>query len=148
MNYKHLLYFWTVARLGGVVKAGEHLHVTPQTISGQVQLLEEHFGRPLFKKKGRQLALTETGELAFSYAQDIFTLGSELDQVVRQPRGAHRPLELRVGVADAVPKMVTCRLLEPALQRLCHPRSASTLSTIAWAALRWAFTPSLSWPRA
>ncbi len=117
MNYKHLLYFWTVARLGGVVKAGEHLHVTPQTISGQVQLLEEHFGRPLFKKKGRQLALTETGELAFSYAQDIFTLGSELDQVVRQPRGAHRPLELRVGVADAVPKMVTCRLLEPALQR-------------------------------
>ena len=58
MNYKHLLYFWTVARLGGVVKAGEHLHVTPQTISGQIQLLEEHFGRPLFKKKGRQLALT------------------------------------------------------------------------------------------
>jgi LysR family transcriptional activator of nhaA len=117
MNYKHLLYFWTVARLGGVVKAGEHLHVTPQTISGQIQLLEEHFGRPLFKKKGRQLALTETGELAFSYAQDIFNLGAELDQVVRQPKGASRPLELRVGIADAVPKMVTCHLLEPALQR-------------------------------
>lgn len=117
MNYKHLHYFWTVARLGGVVKASEHLHVTPQTISGQIQLLEDDLGRPLFRKQGRQLVLTETGELAFSYAQDIFHLGSELDRVLRQPRGARRPSELRVGIADAVPKMVTCRLLEPTLTR-------------------------------
>ncbi|HYR24781.1 MAG TPA: transcriptional activator NhaR [Aquabacterium sp.] len=115
MNYKHLQYFWTVARLGGVVKAGEHLHVTPQTISGQIQLLEDHFGRPLFQKKGRKLELTETGQLVYSYAQDIFNLGTELDQVVRQPRGAARPIELRVGLADAVPKLVACRLLEPVL---------------------------------
>lgn len=115
MNYKHLQYFWAVARLGGVVKASEHLHVTPQTISGQIQLLEEHFGRPLLRKKGRKLELTETGELVFSYAQDIFNLGSELEQIVRQPKGAQRPMELRIGVADAVPKLVTCRLLEPAL---------------------------------
>lgn len=115
MNYKHLHYFWTVARLGGVVKAGEHLHITPQTISGQIQLLEEHFGRPLFRKAGRKLELTETGQLAFSYAQDIFSLGAELDQVVRQPQGAVRPIELRVGIADAVPKLVACRLLEPAM---------------------------------
>jgi LysR family transcriptional activator of nhaA len=60
--------------------------------------------------------LTDAGQLAFSYAEDIFNLGSELDQVVRQPRGVSRPLELRVGIADAVPKMVACRLLEPALQ--------------------------------
>ena len=115
MNYKHLHYFWTVARLGGVVKASEHLHLTPQTISAQLQLLEEHFGRPLFEKKGRKLALTDTGELAYSYARDIFNLGAELDQVVRLPRGTARPIELRVGIADAVPKLVTCRLLEPAL---------------------------------
>ncbi len=115
MNYKHLLYFWAVAKHGGVVKAAEHLHVTPQTISGQIQLLEEHFGRELFHKSGRALELTDAGQLAFSYAEDIFTLGSELDQVVRQPRGAARPLELRVGIADAVPKMVACHLLEPAL---------------------------------
>jgi LysR family transcriptional activator of nhaA len=115
MNYKHLHYFWTVARMGGVVKASEYLHLTPQTISGQIQLLEEHFGRPLFRKKGRKLELTETGELAFAYAQDIFNLGSELEQVVRQPQGALRPMELRVGLADAVPKLVACRLLAPAL---------------------------------
>ncbi len=116
MNYKHLQYFWAVARLGGVVKASEHLHVTPQTVSGQIQLLEEHFGRPLFQKKGCKLELTETGQLAFGYAKDIFSLGEELDQVVRQPRGTPRPLELRVGVADAVPKPVACLVLEPALQ--------------------------------
>lgn len=116
MNYKHLQYFWAVARLGGVAKAGEYLHVTPQTVSGQIQLLEAHFGRPLFEKKGRKLALTDTGQLAYSYAQDIFNLGEELDQAVRQPRGTPRPLELRVGIADAVPKLVACRLLEPALQ--------------------------------
>jgi len=115
MNYKHLQYFWAVARMGGVVKASEHLHVTPQTVSGQIQLLEEHFGRPLFQKKGRKLELTETGQLAYSYAQDIFNLGEELDQVVRQPRGTPRPMELRVGIADAVPKLVACRLLEPVL---------------------------------
>lgn len=116
MNYKHLLYFWAVAKHGGVVKAAQFLHVTPQTISGQIQLLEGHFGRELFNKHGRGLELTDAGQLAFSYAEDIFNLGSELDQVVRQPRGVSRPLELRVGIADAVPKMVACRLLEPALQ--------------------------------
>lgn len=116
MNYKHLLYFWAVAKHGGVVKAAQSLHVTPQTISGQIQLLEDHFGRELFHKNGRGLELTDAGQLALSYAEDIFNLGSELDQVVRQPRGTSRPLELRVGIADAVPKMVACRLLEPALQ--------------------------------
>ncbi len=116
MNYKHLLYFWTVARLGGVVKAGEHLHVTPQTVSGQIQLLEEAFGRSLFEKKGRKLAMTETGELAYRYAQDIFNLGSELEQVMRLPPGTRRPVELRVGIADAVPKLVASRLLAPALE--------------------------------
>lgn len=116
MNYKHLQYFWAVAKHGGVVKAAEALHVTPQTISGQIQLLEDHFGQALFRKTGRNLELTETGRLALSYAEDIFNLGSELDQIVRQPKGAHRPSELRVGVVDAVPKMVACLVLEPALQ--------------------------------
>lgn len=115
MNYKHLQYFWAVARLGGVVKASEHLHVTPQTVSGQIQLLEEAVGRPLFRKKGRRLEMTDTGELVFSYAQDIFHLGSELQAVLRQPHGTQRPTELRVGIADAVPKLVAGRLLQPAL---------------------------------
>ena len=115
MNYKHLQYFWAVARLGGVVKASEQLHVTPQTVSGQVQLLEDAVGRPLFRKKGRKLELTDTGELVYSYARDIFHLGSELEELLRQPRGVTRPVELRVGIVDAVPKLVAGQLMEPAM---------------------------------
>lgn len=115
MNYKHLQYFWAVARMGGVVKASEHLHVTPQTVSGQIQLLEDAVGRPLFRKKGRKLELTDTGELVYSYARDIFHLGSELEEVLRQPRGMQRPVELRVGIVDAVPKLVAGRLMAPAM---------------------------------
>lgn len=115
MNYKHLQYFWAVARMGGVVKASEHLHVTPQTVSGQIQLLEDAVGRPLFRKKGRKLELTDTGELVYSYARDIFHLGSELEELLRQPRGAQRPVELRVGIVDAVPKLVAGQLMQPAM---------------------------------
>lgn len=113
MNFKHLYYFWQVAKTGGVARASEQLHLTPQTISGQIGLLEEALGAPLFAKRGRNLELTEAGRLAFGYAQDIFTLGSELEESLRNyPAGRH-PVEFRVGVADAVPKAIAYRLLEP-----------------------------------
>ena len=46
MNFKHLYYFWRVAKAGGVARASEQLHLTPQTISGQIGLLEEVLIRP------------------------------------------------------------------------------------------------------
>jgi LysR family transcriptional activator of nhaA len=61
MNFKHLYYFWVTARAGGIMRAGEQLHTTPQTLSGQIKLLEESLGRKLFRKSGRQLELTEDG---------------------------------------------------------------------------------------
>jgi DNA-binding transcriptional LysR family regulator len=80
LNYNHLLYFWTVAREGSIAKAAETLFVTPQTISGQLKLLEESIGKPLFNRIGRRLALTESGHVMKHYADDIFTLGGELAQ--------------------------------------------------------------------
>ena len=115
MNFKHLYYFWVVARSGGVVKAGEQLHTTPQTLSGQIKLLEERLGKRLFRRSGRQLELTEEGRIALGYADEIFTLGGELEAVLRQPSGAARVLDFRVGVADSVAKSVAYRLLEPAM---------------------------------
>ena len=100
MNFKHLYYFWWVAKAGGVARAGEQLHVTPQTISGQIGLLEEDLGAPLFAKRGRNLELTEAGRLAFGYAQDIFVLGTELEESVRNYPAGGRPVEFRVGVAE------------------------------------------------
>jgi len=115
VNFKHLYYFWVVARSGGVVKAGEQLHTTPQTLSGQIKLLEERLGKRLFRRSGRQLELTEEGRIALGYADEIFTLGGELEAALRQPSGAARVLDFRVGVADSVAKSVAYRLLEPAM---------------------------------
>jgi LysR family transcriptional activator of nhaA len=114
INYKHLHYFWMVAKQGGIMRASERLHLTPQTISGQISMLEDQLGEPLFSKVGRQLELTETGRLVLSYAEDIFTLGGELEAVLRN-LPPERPMVFRVGVADVVPKTITARLLAPAL---------------------------------
>jgi LysR family transcriptional activator of nhaA len=113
MNFKHLQYFWTVARSGGVLRAAERLHVTPQTISGQLQLLEERLGRKLFRKQGRRLELTEDGRTALRYADEIFSLGEQLEEALKRGDGG-RTIEFRVGVADAVPKSLAYRLIEPA----------------------------------
>jgi LysR family transcriptional activator of nhaA len=116
MNFKHLYYFWVVARAGGVMRAGEQLHTTPQTLSGQIKLLEERLGRRLFRKSGRQLELTDDGRVALRYADEIFNLGGELEAAMREKRtrGA-QVLDFRVGIEDAVAKSVAYRLLEPAL---------------------------------
>ena len=116
MNFKHLNYFWQVARTGSIARASEQLHLTPQTLSGQIGRLEESLGTPLFAKSGRNLELTEAGRLALGYAQDIFALGSELQEALRNHPGSGRSIEFRVGVADAVPKTIAHRLIEPATQ--------------------------------
>lgn len=114
MNFKHLHYFWQVAKAGGVARASEQLHLTPQTISGQIGLLEEDLGAPLFAKRGRNIELTEAGRIAFGYAQDIFALGSELEESMRNYPAGGRPVDFRVGVADSVPKTIAYRMIEPA----------------------------------
>jgi LysR family transcriptional activator of nhaA len=114
MNYKHLHYFWVVAKAGSIARASEQLHLTPQTISAQLSLFEEVQGEALFQKNGRNLELTEAGQLVLSYAEEIFSLGQELEEVLHQ-RPTERTLQFRVGVSDAVAKAVAYRLLEPAL---------------------------------
>lgn len=115
INYKHLHYFWVVAKQGGISRASERLHLTPQTISGQINLLEENLGEALFNKVGRNLELTESGRLVLSYADEIFSLGSELEEALRE-LPPDRPLVFRVGVADVVPKTIAYRLLAPSLE--------------------------------
>lgn len=114
INYKHLHYFWVVAKAGSIARASEQLHLTPQTISGQLSLFEEIQGEALFEKSGRNLVLTEAGRLVLSYAEDIFSLGQELEEVLHH-RPTERTVQLRVGVSDSVAKTVAYRLLEPAL---------------------------------
>lgn len=115
MNLRHLFYFWKVAGAGSVTRASEELHLTPQTVSGQVQLLERHLGKELFVRRGRRLELTEDGKFVLGYANEIFALQAELEGMVRLQRTG-RPSAFRIGVADAIPKSLAYRLLEPALQ--------------------------------
>jgi len=114
LNYSHLQYFWTVAHEGSVVKAAERLHITPQTISGQMRLLEEAIGQPLFNRVGRRLVLSEMGHVVLEYADEIFSIGAELSQVVREQRSAG-PSKLSVGIVNSIPKLIAERIVAPAL---------------------------------
>ena len=116
LNYAHLLYFHTVAREGSVVRAAEVLHVTPQTISGQIKLLEGTIGQPLFARSGRGLVLSDTGRLVQEYTDDIFSLGGELARRLDESGGRTHAATLRVGVVDSVPKLVASRILGGALE--------------------------------
>jgi LysR family transcriptional activator of nhaA len=114
LNYKHLHYFWRVARTGGVLQAARELHLTPQTVSGQLHQFADVLGVELFEKSGRGLQITEAGQLALRYADEIFALGAELESALRDAPTA-KPLDFRVGLSDAVPKSIARHLLEPAL---------------------------------
>ena len=115
INYKHLHYFWVVAKEGGIARASERLHLTPQTISGQLSVLEDSLGETLFTRVGRNLEITEIGRQILSYADEIFSLGGELEEMMRN-LPAERSLLFKVGITDVVPKSIACRLLTPALQ--------------------------------
>ncbi len=115
LNYKHLHYFWTVAKEGGIARASERLHITPQTISGQLTLLETYFGVALFNKVGRNLEITDIGRQVLSFADEIFSLGNELEQMMHQLPSERQQI-FRVGVVDVVPKSIAHHILLPALQ--------------------------------
>lgn len=114
LNYHHLHYFWVVAREGGLGPASEALKLSKPTLSGQIHALEEALGVALFERQGRGLALTEVGREVFRHATEIFTRGEALLDVVRG-RAQHTLDHLRVGVTEAVPKLIVRRLLAPAL---------------------------------
>jgi len=114
LNYHHLLYFWMVAKEGGITPAAEKLHLSQPTLSTQIQKLEKSMGVKLFERKGRTMLLTDTGQTVFRYADEIFSLGRELTDAVRG-RPSNDSLRLLVGIPDVLPKLIVYRLLQPAL---------------------------------
>ncbi len=115
LNYHHLFYFWTVVREGGITAAGKRLHLVPSTISAQLSTFEEALNVKLFDRVGRTVEPTEMGNLVFQYADEIFSLGRELINTVQGNPTAGR-IPLRVGVVDALPKMIVRHFLEPVLK--------------------------------
>lgn len=114
INYHHLLYFWAVVREGTVTAAAARLRLATPTVSAQVRLLEDQLGEKLLRRAGRGLELTEAGRVTYRYADEIFTLGRELEETLRSPTSGRRAT-LVVGVLDVLPKMIVRPLLQPAL---------------------------------
>jgi LysR family transcriptional regulator, transcriptional activator of nhaA len=115
VNYHHLLYFWLVAREGSLARASTELRLAQSTVSKQIHLFETVLGQELFTKSGRRLVLTASGRVVFRYADEIFGLGREMLDTLRD-RPVGRPLRVTVGVADVVSKLIAQRVLAPALQ--------------------------------
>ena len=115
LNYNHLRYFYTVASEGSIVKAAELLHVSPQTISGQLTVFEEYLGVRLFDRQGKRLVMNAMGKRVYSYAEDIFALGTELQQSIRA-EDSHQPFVFSVGVTDVIPKILAVNILESSRQ--------------------------------
>lgn len=132
LNYHHLLYFWVVAHEGSIAAATRKLNLTQPTISAQLRLLEESLGEKLFEKSGRSLVLSEAGRVALRYADEIFALGRELRDTLRD-RPTARTVRVQVGIADVVPKLVAYRILRPAfatsseVEMVCREASSETL---------------------
>ncbi len=123
-NYRHLYYFWVVAKEGGVARAADRLGVAVQTVSTQVRELERALGQSLLRPVGRKLVLTEAGGAAAAQAELIFALGEELPAKVREAVSTPR-VRLAVGISDGLPKLVVHRLLRPVLAEahlrlICH----------------------------
>ena len=123
-NYRHLYYFWVVAKEGGMSRAATRLDMAIQTVSAQVRELERDLGCQLLKPAGRGLALTEAGVVALQQAEHIFQLGEALPELVRGAAQV-QAVRLTVGIADGLPKLVVQRLLQPVLatpglRLVCH----------------------------
>lgn len=121
LNYHHLFYFWMIAQEGGLAKAAARLHLSHSTLSSQLRSLEEFLGSPLFERRGRRLVLTPFGADIAEQASEIFRKGADLVEFARGGQAGRRAT-LRVGVVDALPKTLTYRLLEPAVESGCAGR--------------------------
>ena len=137
LNYHHLRVFWTAAREGGVTRASEKLNVSQPTVTTQIRALEQALGQKLFTRSGRRLVLTASGRSAYRYADEIVGLGQELMDRMKGG-GPGREVRLTVGIADVLPKLITYRILEPALRHPepCGLKASKTRRSACWLSSR------------
>lgn len=110
LNFNHLQYFYAVAKEGSVTRAAQAMHVTPQTVSGQLATFEEYIGAPLFERHGKRLEPNSLGQTALRYADDIFNLGNELSRTLAS-HDVGKVANFNVGIVDAIPKVMVFEML-------------------------------------
>ena len=87
----------TAYDLGGYGRAAERLGRTPSAVSLQMKRLQQDVGSILFRKDGRNLALTEIGEIVLRYGRRILELN---DEMLDTARGASLAGTVRLGFAQ------------------------------------------------
>ncbi|MFE8072450.1 LysR family transcriptional regulator [Marinobacteraceae bacterium S3BR75-40.1] len=115
LNLKHLYYFWAIAREGSIARAAEALNLAPQTLSGQLATFETALGGLLFHRSGRSMVLSDLGRSIWPYADDMFAIAGELEEVISGNR-SDRPIHLAVGITASIHKLFAYHMIEPALQ--------------------------------
>lgn len=115
LNFKHLYYFWVIAREGSIIAASRELHLAPQTLSGQLSSLEDALGGLLFKREGKQLILSHLGRTLLPYADDMFRVAEELKRVAALVT-SQQSIRVALGIAASIHKLYAYRMIEPALK--------------------------------
>ena len=123
LNYQHLFYFWNVANFESISQAAKHLRLAQPTISAQLKQFESVLGEKLFERSARNFKLSEVGQITYRYAEQIFSLGNELLDVI-DGKSLDYLKDFRIGISDVVPKSLSYRLIEPALR----PDSGASVS--------------------
>ncbi len=114
LNYHHLLYFKVIAETGSLSAASEVLRVGQSALSMQLKQLEDRLGHQLFERKQKKLVLTDTGQLALEYAQEIFGLGNEMLDTLSDGR-APGITKVQIGVEEGVPHFAATALVGAAM---------------------------------
>ncbi len=122
--------FEAAARLGGVGRAAEALHVTHGAISRQLRLLEEHLGVALFQREGRGLRLTRAGEDLHAACEGAF---EQIREAVVALKRQQRPEALVLGCSGSI----LARWMIPRLQAL---QNALPQLPLHWSAQDGSFT--------
>ncbi|CAN5582842.1 LysR family transcriptional regulator [soil metagenome] len=130
-NFNHLYYFYVVAKLGGFTAAAKQLNTSQSSLSTQMKTLEAQLGHELFKREGRKIVLTKTGQSVFSYCRRMFDIAGEIEDFIAQSdhRG-HASFSIGVSpdierpyVTDAISRTIksVSATQKPLITQLSYP---------------------------
>lgn len=115
MNHNHLYYFWLVGKHRSLTRAAAELGLAQPTVSAQIRCLEEQLNAGLLTRRGRNIDLTEAGQIVFRHADEMFRISSEIPDAL-SGRFTGQPRTVHVGTSDFVPKPIVRMILEPLLR--------------------------------
>jgi LysR family transcriptional activator of nhaA len=110
LNFHHLYYFYVIAKEGSIARAAERLRIGQPTLSTQLKQLEDSLDKELFERKNQRLHLSESGKLAYQYAEQVFNLGSEMIEVLEE-RMPNNRVHVQIGALDSVPKSIILKTI-------------------------------------